>query len=49
MIERTLMIRKLKRAGIQVIDWQIDHALDREVYQSIRQQPTGQRILQIAS
>ena len=49
MIERTLMIRKLKRAGIQVIDWQIDHSLDQEVSQSIRQQPAGQRILQIAS
>jgi uncharacterized protein (DUF58 family) len=49
MIERTLMIRKLKRAGIQVIDWRVDHSLDQEVSQSIRQQPAGQRILQIAS
>jgi uncharacterized protein (DUF58 family) len=49
MIERTLMIRKLKRSGIQVIDWQVDQSLDRVVSQAIRQQPNGQRILQIAS
>jgi uncharacterized protein (DUF58 family) len=48
-VERTLMIRKLKRAGIRVIDWRTDFSLDRVVNLAVRQQTSGQRILQIAT
>jgi len=49
MIERILMLRKLRRAGIQVIDWRVESSLDQVVYQAVRRHPAGNRILQIAS
>jgi uncharacterized protein (DUF58 family) len=47
-IERTLLIRRLKRAGIDVIDWQVNYSLDQVVHRSIRKHAAGDRILQIA-
>ena len=49
MIERTLLIRKLRRVGIQVIDWQVSVSLDQVIYKAVHRQPAGVRILQIAS
>lgn len=47
LIERALMLKKLRRAGIQVIDWQVDLSLDQVLYQAVRRHPAGDRILQI--
>jgi len=47
-IERTLLIRRLKRAGINVIDWQVDYSLDQVISRSVRKHSAGDRILQIA-
>ena len=47
-IERTLLIRRLKRAGINVIDWRVEYSLDQVVSRAIRKHSAGDRILQIA-
>jgi uncharacterized protein (DUF58 family) len=46
-IERTLLIRRLKRAGIDVIDWRVEYSLDQVVSRAIRKHAAGDRILQI--
>jgi uncharacterized protein (DUF58 family) len=38
-LERALLLRKLRRAGIQVVDWQVDRPLDRVVQASLGRTP----------
>jgi uncharacterized protein (DUF58 family) len=38
-LERALLLRKLRRAGIQVVDWQVDQPLDRVVHASLGRTP----------
>jgi uncharacterized protein (DUF58 family) len=38
-LERALLLRKLRRAGIQVVDWQVDRPLDRVVHASLGRTP----------
>jgi hypothetical protein len=44
-VERALLIRKLKRVGIVVIDWRIEKSLDQVIHQAVRQQQVGTRRL----
>ena len=39
LLERALLLRKLRRAGIQVVDWQVDQPLDRVVHASLDRTP----------
>jgi uncharacterized protein (DUF58 family) len=39
LLERTLLLRKLRRAGIQVVDWQVDQPFDRVVHASLDRTP----------
>lgn len=47
-IERTLLLRKLRRAGIQVVDWRVNASLDHTIYQAVHRRSASDRILQIA-
>jgi uncharacterized protein (DUF58 family) len=38
-LERALLLRKLRRAGIQVVDWQVDRPIDRVVHASLGRTP----------
>lgn len=38
-LERALLLRKLRRAGIQVVDWQVDRPLDRVVHAALGRTP----------
>lgn len=38
-LERTLLLRELRQAGIQVVDWQVDQPLDRVVHASLGRLP----------
>jgi uncharacterized protein (DUF58 family) len=38
-LERVLLLRKLRRAGIQVVDWQVDQPFDRVVHASLDRTP----------
>jgi len=38
-LERALLLRKLRRAGIQVVDWQVDRPLARVVHASLGRTP----------
>jgi uncharacterized protein (DUF58 family) len=39
LLERALLLRRLRRAGIQVVDWQVDQPLDRVVHASLARTP----------
>ena len=34
-LERALLLRQLRRAGIQVVDWQVDRPFDQAVHTSL--------------
>jgi uncharacterized protein (DUF58 family) len=38
-LERALLLRKLRRAGIQVVDWQVERPFDRVVHASLDRTP----------
>jgi uncharacterized protein (DUF58 family) len=38
-LERALLLRRLRRAGIQIVDWQVDRPLDRVVHASLGRAP----------
>lgn len=38
-LERTLLIRKLQRAGVQTVDWRVDQPFDLAVHASLSRQP----------
>lgn len=44
-LERTLLIRKLQRAGIQIVDWQVDRPLSQAIHSSLRRLPHWFRTL----
>ena len=45
-IERSVLLGRLKRAGIRVVDWQIDQPLDRVVHTSLARQPAHRPLAQ---
>jgi uncharacterized protein (DUF58 family) len=38
-LERALLLRRLRRAGIQVVDWRVDRPFDRVVHASLGRTP----------
>lgn len=44
-LERTLLIRKLQRAGIQIVDWQVNKPLSQAIHSSLRRLPHWFRTL----
>lgn len=44
-IERVLMLRKLQRAGIQVVDWQVHRPLDQVMHEILGRAPRSFRVL----
>ncbi len=46
-LERSLLLRKLRRVGVQVVDWQVDQAFDRLMRASLVRPPTPTRIVRI--
>ncbi|MFO7916950.1 MAG: DUF58 domain-containing protein [Anaerolineae bacterium] len=46
-LERTLMLRKIQRAGIRTVDWQVDQPFDRTVHTSLSRQPQRSRAIKV--
>lgn len=46
-LERTLMLRKIRRAGIRTVDWQVDQPFDRAVHASLSRQPYRPRAIKV--
>jgi uncharacterized protein (DUF58 family) len=42
-LERTLQLRYLRRAGVQVVDWQVDQPFDRVIHATLAQAPQWHR------
>ena len=47
-VERTLLIRRLRGAGIQVVDWRVDQPFDRTVHASLGHAPLWFRAVGLA-
>ena len=47
-VERALLLRKLKRAGVRVVDWNVIAPLDGVVYASLRRQPLRNRVVRMS-
>lgn len=47
-IERALLLRRLKQAGIQVVDWHIDHPLDQLIQAVSKHHSARRRVLEAA-
>lgn len=48
LIERTVLLSQLKRAGIRVVDWQTDQALDQALHASLSRQPAHGHVVEAA-
>jgi len=44
-LERTLLLRKLRRAGIRIVDWRVDKPLDQVIHASLGRGPHMMRAL----
>ena len=42
-LERTLQLRYLRRAGVQVVDWRVDQPFDRVIHATLARMPQWQR------
>ena len=47
-LERLMLLRKLRRAGVQVVDWQVEQSFDRLMRASLVRPPNPSRIVRIA-
>ncbi len=48
-LERTTLLRKLRRAGIQTVDWQIGQPFDQAIHTSLSRMARGQQVMAIES
>ena len=44
-LERTLLLRNLRQAGIQIVDWQVDQPFDQTVHTSLHRLPYWYRVI----
>jgi uncharacterized protein (DUF58 family) len=44
-LERTLLLRRLRQAGITVVDWQVDESLDQALYAALGRVPPWHRFV----
>jgi uncharacterized protein (DUF58 family) len=44
-LERTLQLRYLRRAGVQVVDWRVDQPFDRVIHATLARTPQWQRAI----
>ncbi|HEY3290461.1 MAG TPA: hypothetical protein VGK87_10065, partial [Anaerolineae bacterium] len=42
-VERRLAIAELRRVGVQLVDWRVDHPLDQTLHESLVRQPLQYR------
>ena len=45
--ERAFMLRQLRRSGVQVVDWQVEQALEAAVRETLARQPAALHINRI--
>jgi len=46
LLEHSLLISRLKRAAVQVVDWKISQPLDKTIHTALMQQPVSRRIME---
>jgi hypothetical protein len=46
-VERTLLLRRLQRVGVHIVDWRVDSSFDRAVRKSVGRRPQVLRALGI--
>jgi uncharacterized protein (DUF58 family) len=46
-LERVLLLRKIRQAGVQIVDWQVDKPLDQAVHASLGRRPHWFRVARV--
>jgi uncharacterized protein (DUF58 family) len=46
-VERAVVLRRMRRAGIRVVDWQTDQPLDQTLYTALARQPTQRPFMEM--